>query len=467
MRHLFLILIAICFSSCAEDAISNSSIPDPTSAVGIDTIAPVGTTKLIPSKQRTGDAAKGKEYLMTGDYNESGIPLDFAYFTFGGTNLLNREGDNKNLSYQFNAVEAYNGEKVAAPNCLTCHADKLNGELIVGLGNTSSDYSDNLNVRNHLIRSAHQPNSPEMAAFAAFDKVTMLINDASIMPTRGINPGGHVMLELQAHRNLNKSQWTDEPAFTLPTEPVVADVPAWWLLKKKYAMYGSGGGRGDQARWAMITSILTLQDSDKLEEIDNRFPDIVAFIKTLEPPVYPKEIDFDQSIRGRDLFNLKCAKCHGTYGEKESYPNLLVDIDVVKTDPRNGSISNNVGFSNSIANSWEGQGENKIEAIFSNAYIAPPLDGIWATAPYLHNASIPTLEDLLNSEQRPTFWERSFDSKDIDYDKVGWQYTERTSKENSNTYDTTLEGCGNQGHYFGDNLSAQQRADLIEYLKTL
>jgi hypothetical protein len=35
------------------------------------------------------------------------------------------------------------------------------------------------------------------------------------------------------------------------------------------------------------------------------------------------------------------------------------------------------------------------------------------------------------------------------------------------TYDTTLPGYGNEGHTYGDHLSAQERAEVIEYLKTL
>jgi hypothetical protein len=37
-------------------------------------------------------------------------------------------------------------------------------------------------------------------------------------------------------------------------------------------------------------------------------------------------------------------------------------------------------------------------------YVAPPLDGVWATAPYLHNGSVPTLAALLDTRNRPTYW---------------------------------------------------------------
>ncbi|MEE9374107.1 MAG: hypothetical protein V3V00_13730, partial [Saprospiraceae bacterium] len=93
--------------------------------------------------------------------------------------------------------------------------------------------------------------------------------------------------------------------------------------------------------------------------------------------------------------------------------------------------------------------------------------GVWATAPYLHNGSVPTIKLLLDSPSRPKFWKKSNGSKGYDYEFLGWKYEENDHKENKNTYDTTLEGYGNQGHYFGDKLSVGERMAIIEYLKTL
>ena len=106
--------------------------------------------------------------------------------------------------------------------------------------------------------------------------------------------------------------------------------------------------------------------------------------------------------------------------------------------------------------------------MFSKGYVAPPLDGIWATAPYLHNGSVPTLDDLLKSSQRPAKWSRTFDNT-ADYDavKIGWKYKVETTKSNTKTYDTTQLGYGNQGHIYGDKLTAEERKAVIEYLKTI
>jgi mono/diheme cytochrome c family protein len=100
------------------------------------------------------------------------------------------------------------------------------------------------------------------------------------------------------------------------------------------------------------------------------------------------------------------------------------------------------------------------------AYKARPLEGIWATAPYLHNGSVPSLYDLLlPPAQRPaTFYvgTRNFDPKRVGYD------TSRNMPNNSFRYDTSLPGNSNKGHVYGvGSLSVTQRAELLEYLKSI
>jgi hypothetical protein len=103
------------------------------------------------------------------------------------------------------------------------------------------------------------------------------------------------------------------------------------------------------------------------------------------------------------------------------------------------------------------------------------LDGIWATAPYLHNGSIPTLEHLLNSKTRPSVFTRTFRTNEADYDrvKVGWKTISPaagitdSALEARKIYDTGKSGRGNQGHTFGDGLTPAARGDLIEFLKSL
>ena len=96
-----------------------------------------------PSIQRTGDAKAGYIYLTTGDYLRSGIPLSYFKMGFGKSSLnyLNSEGENKDIPYDYTVVHAPNGEPVVAPNCLQCHAQVFDGKLIMGLGNSTIDFT--------------------------------------------------------------------------------------------------------------------------------------------------------------------------------------------------------------------------------------------------------------------------------------------------------------------------------------
>jgi hypothetical protein len=112
-------------------------------------------------------------------------------------------------------------------------------------------------------------------------------------------------------------------------------------------------------------------------------------------------------------------------------------------------------------------------------YVAPPLDGIWATAPVLHNGSVPTLELVIDSSRRPKYWRRvDYDSTHFDQDALGWPYHDLDldwvggadglpEADRKHVYDTTRLGYDNGGHPFGDHLTGDERRAVLEYLKTL
>ena len=100
------------------------------------------------------------------------------------------------------------------------------------------------------------------------------------------------------------------------------------------------------------------------------------------------------------------------------------------------------------------------------AYKARPLEGIWATGPFLHNGSVPTLYALLQApDQRPKTFNlgtRVFDPKKVGYD------TSPTAPGNSFVFDTAKDGNSNKGHVYGvDKFTETQRLELLEYLKTV
>ena len=101
-------------------------------------------------------------------------------------------------------------------------------------------------------------------------------------------------------------------------------------------------------------------------------------------------------------------------------------------------------------------------------YKGRPLNGIWATAPYLHNGSVPNLAALLQpAVKRPTSFSigvRTFDPVRVGFltDVPGF------ARFNVNNPDgTPITGNSNAGHEFGANLTDQERHQLVEYMKKL
>jgi hypothetical protein len=96
-------------------------------------------------------------------------------------------------------------------------------------------------------------------------------------------------------------------------------------------------------------------------------------------------------------------------------------------------------------------------------YKARPLSGIWSSAPYLHNGSVPTLAELLKpaSERVQHFY---VGSREFDPVTVGLA---AAAGEHANAFDTTLPGNSNAGHAYGTTLGEADKRDLLEYLKTL
>jgi hypothetical protein len=348
----------------------------------------------------------------------------------------------------------------------------FDGKLIVGLGNSLIDFTqgERLNASNFdLLEQILKNNAPKQyEAAASFLKITKAITPYLFAHSRGVNTADRLAGILVAHRNAGDFRWIDTLQFDIPDEVIPTDTPPWWLLKKKNAMFYNGFGRGDFGRFLMASNLLTVSDTSESRNVDEHMPDVLAYINSLEPPKFPKQIDDALASSGKKIFENLCASCHGTYGTNETYPNLLIPESMIQTDSfLYKSNYSNPQFVNWFNNSWFTQGKHPAKLEPFEGYIAPPLDGIWISAPYLHNGSVPTLEAVLNSKVRPQFWSRDFDHPQYDYDHVGWKYQVEKSQLNTSTYNTTFPGYGNYGHYFGDVLSDIERKQVIEYLKTL
>ena len=431
-------------------------------------------TYIPPSTQRSGNADAGYQYLITGDYLKSGLP--YSYFKLiNGTdqhNYLHRTGKNATVPPGFNVVRSENNTEVVVPTCLQCHAQMLNDSLVVGLGNTTLDFSNfekQNTFKQKLATGFMQTFTPKQYA-ATKVILRSMTTIAPQMRTElpGVNAADRLATLLVAHRDPQTLVWQTTPILDIPDEVIPTDVPAWWLLKKKNAMFYNGFGRGDFGRFLMLSNILTVKDTLEAREVFSHFGDVLAYIKTIRPPKYPLPVNAALANRGEQVFINTCSKCHGTYGPEGKYPNLLIPSSIIQTDSLLVKANNqNPQFIDWFNKSWFAQGNLPAKLEPYNGYIAPPLDGIWATAPYLHNGSVPNLEAVINSELRPTYWKRNFKKPAYDTEKMAWAYTTVTDSTEKKIYNTTKKGYSNKGHYFGDHLSEEDRRAVLVYLKTL
>lgn len=478
-------MVVLGINSCSSDGnepMLPTPDPNPESPAPNPEPAPepiIEVNSIPTSVQRTGDAEKGYQYLISGAYMSSGIPYDAYIRGFGedNSNLLSRTGDNAKVLYDYTVVTATNGVRIVSPNCMSCHAGFINDEFVVGLGNHAGDFTinraDNIGLLSSGISLLYGgQESDEWKAYDQFRKSILAIGPKTLMETKGVNPADKIAQVLASHRDKNTLEWRDKPYVDVDDEVMPTDVPAWWLLKKKNAMFYNGMGRKDFCKSFIGSSLLTMADKAKAEEVDENMVDVLAYINSLEPPSYPFTIDTDLVAQGKPIFEENCVKCHGSYDSEADYPNLMVSLKTIGTDPElsnryTRSSALNAYFFDWFNTGWFGSVTAPLELFAEGGYIAPPLDGIWATAPYFHNASVPTIADVLHSKNRPIYWSRSYNSTDYDTEKVGWNYTVESSKIDKNTYDTTIKGYGKDGHTFGDDLSDIGRKALLEYLKTL
>ena len=253
-------------------------------------------------------------------------------------------------------------------------------------------------------------------------------------------------------------------------------------------------------------------------------------LERLAPPSWPEDvlgkIDRDKAKVGKALFVEHCASCHNVWPYRWTEPNkygrryILVGLTpqtYVGTDRGQfetlrpfsvaGELSNSLGkellpefrvkpllpsgeFMSAISvavtdtalrklNLTEAQEldlrgyrEPSTTRPAEGVYKAGPRDGVWATAPFIHNGSVPNLYEMLIPAAERT--KKFYLGGDFDPVRVGLD-----TKAMSGTFlmDTTLPGNSNAGHSFensprgngvvGPLLTEDDRWALVEYLKSI
>jgi hypothetical protein len=238
---------------------------------------------------------------------------------------------------------------------------------------------------------------------------------------------------------------------------------------------------------------------------------IRAALDALKPPPWPEailgKIDRARATSGRVLFSQNCAQCHGIQLiAGTSNPTVwhipVIPLDRIGTDPNHAvnfagfsfdarklglsrTTGVNEGLSAVIApikqqayidagiprSEWAKYdgGKDVAEPLPPCGYRARPLIGTWATGPFLHNGSVPTVYDLLSETRPATF---VYGSPEFDPIKLG---IAEKGGPGTATLDTRVSGNSNAGHWFTNDTSRQGRIgrafsntekfEIIEYLK--
>jgi len=370
--------------------------------------------------------------------------------------------------------------------CNVCHAGKV-GEPSDGPGLGSMHGTNSL--------------SDMTVMFADLGNVVPIVSAAAIFSVNRVRGTGNIT-NFQAFIALELAgdvAQTGPALLSVQGEPSTGteDPPVWWNLGHRVHKFFDGGQVVGSKRIdlsfhmprAPIHGLGSLWEEDKQWILDH-MQDGDAWLTSLRSPAWPEaklgSIDEPLAEQGSILFHAKdlwaegldnpspapdggngsCASCHGAYSARfvhdpafldspllEGIAAYIVPLDVIDTDPQR-LFGNSDVVAAAAPTTWftyaEGPLADNGEPLCGNwnsenlrgdrelGYLAPPLYGVWATAPYFHNGSVPNVWEVLHPEQRKTIWRRTSapppaDNPDMvmgfattldyyDTEKLGWTY---------------------------------------------
>jgi hypothetical protein len=245
------------------------------------------------------------------------------------------------------------------------------------------------------------------------------------------------------------------------------------------------------------TSTVLPGNLHRLEELARKLPAPRWPEATLGP------IDRKRLANGAKLYARYCAGCHDEGKGEDPNPKLkgfrVYPLNVIKTDPERAEnfakgLSDGREFAKALGETlakikakayadaklseeekkgYDRIADKDVRWVTTRGYVARPLRGVWAKAPYLHNGSVPTLADLLLPEgKRPEVFlvgQREYDPVKVGYSSA-FDTFPAEQRRNVRLHDTRLKGNTNRGHSgkeFGTELDEDDRRDLLEYLKVV
>ena len=381
----------------------------------------------------------------------------------------------------------YKNMNMGVLGCVACHSGRAAGQWIIGLGNKNIDVGQvgkDAYLAELIWGMAPRPNKPEFREIhnRALEFTKILKNDninnlsQGLVPTSLVKTWFYEVQQVEIPKKFGRGQ---------------VKVPHLWGYGKKRqsGSFWDGFADGVLPGWAVAVELRGGQSVENVREYVDKVHHAEDLLSDLLPPKYPFEVKEDSAQRGKEFFNNTCFKCHGTHErDSDNLPiykkSKLIPWRVVRTDferlefvtPEFLELIDS-GPLNDLMKYKRREGKGK-------GYIAPRLWGIWSRFPYLHNASVPTLHDLLSpASMRPVVFNlfRAGESDRYDTNRFGLKVNRDKSsksylkllkkgqKGKRSIYYTKRDGHSNQGHEFGfyKDITPQVRRDLIEYLKTL
>jgi mono/diheme cytochrome c family protein len=406
-------------------------------------------------------------------------------------------------------------------SCTACHAGRLVGRTVLGLpnrvtranrffelGKTVLQLLDTLDVQaltgatdgemEMLVESRANAQSIGAKEPMVLGLDTSLAQVALSLARRDLDPYASKSPEYEAAPRPNGLQTLVADSKPMP----------WWTLKHKTRWLAdgsivSGNPVHTNVLWNEIGRGTDLHELEVwMDENSHIIEALTAAVFATEPPRWTdffgaETLDLESAKRGQPIFLTRCASCHGTYekawdGEDTtglSGSELLETTRVlyheqtpifdVGTDPQRAQgMEHFASRLNELAISQ--YMETTVEV--QTGYVPPPLTGIWARYPYLHNNSVPTLCDLLTpaAQRTAVFWQGPSEDPATDFDAqcvgfpTGDAVPESWKEGGDAFYNTALPGLSNQGHESmflaedgASELADGDKMDLVAFLKTL
>ncbi len=352
-------------------------------------------------------------------------------------------------------------------DCLLCHAGRVGDQTVIGLANNRLDLLglvEDLRALPAAIEALKRRELPEPYAslVAGIPEVTVPEPYAStpiFTAAAGANDGFGLGFVTAAEYR--------EPPDGMRTFMGYQDAAPWWTIPFKERLYSDGSANAHGVYTMMSTLLAFGLSFAELASYLPTFEAIRAYQCSLTAPRWDEAalgaIDDALAAEGARVFGEQCQSCHGRY-DGGAFPHVVVSPSELGTDPVRATSFGAVEaayFNDFIP-------EERYEMTATGGYLAPALTGVWASAPYLHNGSVPTLRALLEPAARPVRWKRSedgFDAIDVGLVVEAAAETPRDTIEGRKVVDTTVAGMSNAGHEL--ELTAAEVDALLEYLKTL